>query len=311
MSVTVSDLLNKKNTNFIYFDIDNEDNINRIGYDGFIRDGELTEKELNTCISVIQLKNKLSYKALHSKWKRHGFYQTKRRCAYYIYSNKIFDTNCQAITLYNGYNYCRLEFEDNILTVEESHNLANLKVVYTITLNEITAMILQYYRDELSLLTHLIDTCFQNIKKITELSQDTIEYLVQLACILLHNNKREYIHTLRITEYETDKYFEKMDCQSKEMKEICNVYKPDYLIDMTFDEFSKYNWVATKAKFAGIKQQKLNASNLITNVYKGKKTVSDLLKEYIPIIKAQAEKVSEMPYYIDDKDLEFYPYWKR
>lgn len=307
MSVTVSDLLNKKNTNFIYFDIDNDDNVIRIGYDDFIRDGELTEKELNTCISIIQLKNKLSYKALHSKWKEHGFYQTKRRCAYYIYSNKIIDTNCRAITLYNGYNYCRLEFEDNILTVEESPKLSNLKVVYTIALNEITAMILQYYKDELTLLTHLVNTCFQSIRKITELSQDTIEYLLQLACITLHNDKREYIHTLHITEYETDKYFEKMNCQSKEMEEICNICKPDYLINMTFDEFSTYNWVATKAKFAGIKQQKLNASNLITNVYKGKKTVSDLLKEYIPIIRAQAE----MPYYIADKDLEFYPYWKR
>ena len=97
-----------------------------------------------------------------------------------------------------------------------------------------------------------------------------------------------------------------MNCQSNEMKEIYNVCKPDYLIDMTFDDFSKYNWIAAKAKISGIKQQKLNANNLISNVLNKKKTVSDLLNEYISIIKAQ----SDMTYYINTNDLEFYPYWK-
>ena len=306
MSVTVSDLINKKNTNFIYFDIDSDDNIIRVGYENFIRNGKLTDEELNSCLDTFKLRNSLAIKPLRQKLNEQGFYLSKRKCMYRIYNNKIFDSNCRAITLYNGYNYCRIIIDENILYVEESTKLSNLKNIYTIDLDNITVLILKIFKDKRSALIRLIDICFQNIKSITELSQDTIEYLLQLACILLHNNKREYIHTLRITEYETDKYFAKMNCQSEEMKEICNVCKPDYLIDMTFDDFSKYKWIATKAKMIGLKQIELNAINLITNVYKGKKKVSDLLNEYIPIIKAQ----SEMPYYIDTNDLKFYPYWK-
>ena len=168
-------------------------------------------------------------------------------------------------------------------------------------------MILQNFEDKCSYLTRLIDICFQNIKSITELSKDAIKYLLQLDCIRLHNDKRIYTNKLHVTEDEANKYLAQMDCQSNEMKEIFRTYKPKYLMATTFNNFSKDNWVATKAKLTEKKQQKLNASNLITNVLNEKKTVSDLLKEYIPIIQTQPD----MTYYIDTADLKYYPYWKR
>lgn len=306
MSVSVSDLLNRKDTNFIYFDIDSDDNIIRVVYENFIRNGKLTDEELNSCLDTFKLRNSLAIKPLRQKLNEQGFYLSKRKCMYRIYNNKIFDLNCHAITLYNGYNYCRIIIDENILSVEESTKLSKLNNIYTIELDNITVLILKIFKDKRSALTHLIDICFQNIKSITELSKDAIKYLLQLDCITLHNDKRIYTNKLHVTEDEANKYLAKMNCQSNEMQEICNVCKPDYLIDMTFDDFSKYKWIATKAKMIGVKQIELNAINLITNVYKGKKKVSDLLNEYIPIIKAQ----SEMPYYIDTNDLKFYPYWK-
>lgn len=306
MSVTVSDLLNKKDTNFIYFDIDSYDNIIRVGYENFIRNGKLTDEELSSCLDTFKLRNSLAIKPLRQKLNEQGFYLSKRKCRYRIYNNKIFDSNCSAITLYNGYNYCHIIIDENILYVEESTKLSNLKNIYTIDLDNITVLILKIFKDKRSALTRLIDICFQNIKSITELSKDAIKYLLQLDCITLHNDKRIYTNKLHVTEDEANKYLAKMNCQSNEMQEIFRTYKPKYLMATTFNNFSTASWIATKAKMIGVKQIELNAINLITNVYKGKKKVSDLLNEYIPIIKAQ----SEMPYYIDTNDLKFYPYWK-
>ena len=306
MSVTVSDLLNKKNTNFIYFDIDNKDNIIRVGYENFIRNGKLTDEELNSCLDTFKLRNSLAIKPLRQKLNEQGFYLSKRKCMYRIYNNKIFDSNCRAITLYNGYNYCRIIIDENILYVEESTKLSNLKNIYTIDLDNITVLILKIFKDKRSALTRLIDICFQNIKSITELSKDAIKYLLQLDCITLHNDRRIYTNKLHITEDEANKYLAKMNCQSNEMQEIFRTYKPKYLMATTFKNFSTANWIAAKANISEIKQQKLNANNLISNVLNKKKTVSDLLNEYISIIKAQ----SDMTYYINTNDLKFYPYWK-
>lgn len=306
MSVTVSDLLNKKNTNFIYFDIDSDDNIIRVGYENFIRNGKLTDEELNSCLDTFKLRNSLAIKPLRQKLNEQGFYLSKRKCMYRIYNNKIFDSNCSAITLYNGYNYCRIIIDENILYVEESTKLSNLKNIYTIGLDNITVLILKIFKDKRSALIHLIDICFQNIKSITELSKDAIKYLLQLDCITLHNDKRIYTNKLHVTEDEANKYLAKMNCQSNEMQEIFRTYKPKYLMATTFKNFSTANWIALKANISGIKQQKLNANNLISNVFNKKKTVSDLLNEYISIIKAQ----SDMTYYINTNDLKFYPYWK-
>lgn len=306
MSVTVSDLFNKKDTNFIYFDIDSDDNIIRVGYENFIRNGKLTDEELNSCLDTFKLRNSLAIKPLRQKLNEQGFYLSKRKCMYRIYNNKIFDSNCSAITLYNGYNYCRIIIDENILYVEESTKLSNLKNIYTIDLDNITVLILKIFKDKRSALIRLIDICFQNIKSITELSKDAIKYLLQLDCITLHNDKRIYTNKLHVTEDEANKYLAKMNCQSNEMQEIFRTYKPKYLMATTFNNFSKANWIAAKANISGIKQQKLNANNLISNVLNKKKTVSDLLNEYISIIKAQ----SDMTYYINANDLEFYPYWK-
>lgn len=307
MSVSVSDLLNRKDTNFIYFDIDSDDNIIRVGYENFIRNGKLTDEELNSCLDTFKLRNSLAIKPLRQKLNEQGFYLSKRKCMYRIYNNKIFDSNCHAITLYNGYNYCRIIIDENILSVEESTKLSKLNNIYTIELDNITVLILKIFKDKRSALTSLIDICFQNIKSITELSKDAIEYLVQLDCITLHNDKRIYTNKLHITEDEANKYLAKMNCQSNEMQEIFRTYKPKYLMATTFNNFSTTKWIAAKANISGIKQQKLNANNLISNVLNKKKTVSDLLNEYISIIKAQ----SDMTYYINANDLEFYPYWKR
>lgn len=306
MSVSVSDLLNRKDTNFIYFDIDSDDNIIRVGYENFIRNGKLTDEELNSCLDTFKLRNSLAIKPLRQKLNEQGFYLSKRKCMYHIYNNKIFDSNCRAITLYNGYNYCRIIIDENILYVEESTKLSNLKNIYTIDLDNITVLILKIFKDKRSALTRLIDICFQNIKSITELSKDAIKYLLQLDCITLHNDRRIYTNKLHVTEDEANKYLAKMNCQSNEMQEIFRTYKPKYLMATTFNNFSTANWIAAKANISGIKQQKLNANNLISNVLNKKKTVSDLLNEYIPIIKAQ----SDMTYYINTNDLEFYPYWK-
>ena len=306
MSVTVSDLLNKKNTNFIYFDIDSDDNIIRVGYENFIRNGKLTDEELNSCLDTFKLRNSLAIKPLRQKLNEQGFYLSKRKCMYRIYNNKIFDSNCSAITLYNGYNYCRIIIDENILYVEESTKLSNLKNIYTIDLDNITVLILKIFKDKRSALTRLIDICFQNIKSITELSKDAIKYLLQLDCITLHNDKRIYTNKLHVTEDEANKYLAKMNCQSNEMQEIFRTYKPKYLMATTFNNFYTANWIAAKANISGKKQQKLNANNLISNVLNKKKTVSDLLNEYISIIKAQ----SDMTYYINTNDLKFYPYWK-
>lgn len=306
MSVSVSDLLNKKDTNFIYFDIDSGDNIIRVGYENFIRNGKLTDEELSSCLDTFKLRNSLAIKPLRQKLNEQGFYLSKRKCMYRIYNNKIFDSNCSAITLYNGYNYCRIIIDENILYVEESTKLSNLKNIYTIDLDNITVLILKIFKDKRSALIHLIDICFQNIKSITELSKDAIKYLLQLDCITLHNDKRIYTNKLHVTEDEANKYLAKMNCQSNEMQEIFRTYKPKYLMATTFNKFSKANWIAAKANISGKKQQKLNANNLISNVLNKKKTVSDLLNEYISIIKAQ----SDMTYYINTNDLEFYPYWK-
>lgn len=307
MSVSVSDLLNRKDTNFIYFDSDSNDNIIRVGYENFIRNGKLTDEELNSCLDTFKLRNSLAIKPLRQKLKEQGFYLSKRKCMYRIYNNKIFDSNCSAITLYNGYNYCRIIIDENILYVEESTKLSNLKNIYTIDLDNITVLILKIFKDKRSALTRLIDICFQNIKSITELSKDAIKYLLQLDCIILHNDKRIYTNKLHVTEDEANKYLAKMNCQSNEMQEIFRTYKPKYLMATTFNNFSKANWIAAKANISRIKQQKLNANNLISNVLNKKKTVSDLLNEYISIIKAQ----SDMTYYINTNDLEFYPYWKK
>lgn len=306
MSVSVSDLLNRKDTNFIYFDIDSDDNIIRVGYENFIRNGKLTDEELNSCLDTFKLRNSLAIKPLRQKLNEQGFYLSKRKCMYHIYNNKIFDSNCRAITLYNGYNYCRIIIDENILYVEESTKLSNLKNIYTIDLDNITVLILKIFKDKRSALTRLIDICFQNIKSITELSKDAIKYLLQLDCITLHNDRRIYTNKLHVTEDEANKYLAKMNCQSNEMQEIFRTYKPKYLMATTFNNFSTANWIAAKANISGIKQQKLNANNLISNVLNKKKTVSDLLNEYIPIIKAQ----SDMTYYINTNDLKFYPYWK-
>lgn len=306
MSVSVSDLLNRKDTNFIYFDIDSDDNIIRVGYENFIRNGKLTDEELNSCLDTFKLRNSLAIKPLRQKLNEQGFYLSKRKCMYRIYNNKIFDSNCSAITLYNGYNYCRIIIDENILYVEESTKLSNLKNIYTIDLDNITVLILKIFKDKRSALIHLIDICFQNIKSITELSKDAIKYLLQLDCITLHNDKRIYTNKLHVTEDEANKYLAKMNCQSNEMQEIFRTYKPKYLMATTFKNFSKANWIAAKANISRIKQQKLNANNLISNVLNKKKTVSDLLNEYIPIIKAQ----SDMTYYVNTNDLKFYPYWK-
>ena len=307
MSVSVSDLLNRKDTNFIYFDIDNNDNIIRVGYENFIRNGKLTDEELSSCLDTFKLRNSLAIKPLRQKLNEQGFYLSKRKCMYRIYNNKIFDSNCSAITLYNGYNYCRIIIDENILYVEESTKLSNLKNIYTIDLDNITVLILKIFKDKRSALTRLIDICFQNIKSITELSKDAIKYLLQLDCITLHNDKRIYTNKLHVTEDEANKYLAKMNCQSNEMQEIFRTYKPKYLMATTFNNFSTANWIAAKANISGIKQQKLNANNLISNVLNKKKTVSDLLNEYIPIIKAQ----SDMTYYINTNDLKYYPYWKK
>lgn len=306
MSVTVSDLLNRKDTNFIYFDIDSDDII-RVGYENFIRNGKLTDEELNSCLDTFKLRNSLAIKPLRQKLNEQGFYLSKRKCMYRIYNNKIFDSNCHAITLYNGYNYCRIIIDENILYVEESTKLSNLKNIYTIDLDNITVLILKIFKDKRSVLIRLIDICFQNIKSITELSKDAIKYLLQLDCITLHNDKRIYTNKLHVTEDEANKYLAKMNCQSNEMQEIFRTYKPKYLMATTFKNFSTANWIAAKANISGKKQQKLNANNLISNVLNKKKTVSDLLNEYILIIKAQ----SDMTYYINTNDLEFYPYWKK
>lgn len=306
MSVSVSDLLNRKDTNFIYFDIDSDDNIIRVGYENFIRNGKLTDEELNSCLDTFKLRNSLAIKPLRQKLNEQGFYLSKRKCMYRIYNNKIFDSNCRAITLYNGYNYCRIIIDENILYVEESTKLSNLKNIYTIDLDNITVLILKIFKDKCSALIRLIDICFQNIKSITELSKDAIKYLLQLDCITLHNDRRIYTNKLHITEDEANKYLAKMNCQSNEMQEIFRTYKPKYLMATTFNNFSTANWIAAKAKMIGVKQRELNAINLISNVLNKKKTVSDLLNEYIPIIKAQ----SDMTYYINTNDLEFYPYWK-
>lgn len=306
MSVSVSDLLNRKDTNFIYFDIDSDDNIIRVGYENFIRNGKLTDEELNSCLDTFKLRNSLAIKPLRQKLNEQGFYLSKRKCMYRIYNNKIFDSNCHAITLYNGYNYCRIIIDENILYVEESTKLSNLKNIYTIDLDNITVLILKIFKDKRSALTRLIDICFQNIKSITELSKDAIKYLLQLDCITLHNDKRIYTNKLHVTEDEANKYLAKMNCQSNEMQEIFRTYKPKYLMATTFNNFSTTDWIAAKANISGIKQQKLNANNLISNVLNKKKTVSDLLNEYISIIKAQ----SDMTYYININDLKFYPYWK-
>lgn len=306
MSVSVSDLLNRKDTNFIYFDIDSDDNIIRVGYENFIRNGKLTDEELNSCLDTFKLRNSLAIKPLRQKLNEQGFYLSKRKCMYRIYNNKIFDSNCHAITLYNDYNYCRIIIDENILYVEESTKLSKLNNIYTIELDNITVLILKIFKDKRSALTHLIDICFQNIKSITELSKDAIKYLLQLDCITLHNDKRIYTNKLHITEDEANKYLAKMNCQSNEMQEIFRTYKPKYLMATTFNNFSTAKWIAAKAKISGIKQQKLNANNLISNVLNKKKTVSDLLNEYISIIKAQ----SDMTYYINTNDLKFYPYWK-
>lgn len=306
MSVIVSDLLNKKDTNFIYFDIDSNDNIIRVGYENFIRNGKLTDEELNSCLDTFKLRNSLAIKPLRQKLNEQGFYLSKRKCMYRIYNNKIFDSNCRAITLYNGYNYCRIIIDENILYVEESTKLSNLKNIYTIDLDNITVLILKFFKDKRSALTRLIDICFQNIKSITELSKDAIKYLLQLDCITLHNDKRIYTNKLHVTEDEANKYLAKMNCQSNEMQEIFRTYKPKYLMATTFKNFSTANWIAAKANISGIKQQKLNANNLISNVLNKKKTVSDLLNEYISIIKAK----SDMTYYINNNDLKYYPYWR-
>lgn len=307
MSVSVSDLLNRKDTNFIYFDIDSDDNIIRVGYENFIRNGKLTDEELNSCLDTFKLRNSLAIKPLRQKLNEQGFYLSKRKCMYRIYNNKIFDSNCSAITLYNGYNYCRIIIDENILYVEESTKLSNLKNIYTIDLDNITVLILKIFKDKRSVLIRLIDICFQNIKSITELSKDAIKYLLQLDCITLHNDRRIYTNKLHVTEDEANKYLAKMNCQSNEMQEIFRTYKPKYLMATTFNNFSTANWIAAKAKISRIKQQKLNANNLILNVLNKKKTVSDLLNEYISIIKAQ----SDMTYYINTNDLKYYPYWKK
>lgn len=306
MSVSVSDLLNRKDTNFIYFDIDSADNIIRVGYENFIRNGKLTDEELNSCLDTFKLRNSLAIKPLRQKLNEQGFYLSKRKCMYRIYNNKIFDSNCHAITLYNGYNYCRIIIDENILSVEESTKLSKLNNIYTIELDNITVLILKIFKDKRSALTRLIDICFQNIKSITELSKDAIKYLLQLDCITLHNDKRIYTNKLHVTEDEANKYLAKMNCQSNEMQEIFRTYKPKYLMATTFNNFSTANWIAAKANISRKKQQKLNANNLISNVLNKKKTVSDLLNEYISIIKAQ----SDMTYYINNNDLKFYPYWK-
>ena len=113
MSVSVSDLLNRKDTNFIYFDIDSDDNIIRVGYENFIRNGKLTDEELNSCLDTFKLRNSLAIKPLRQKLNEQGFYLSKRKCMYHIYNNKIFDSNCRAITLYNGYNYCHIIIDEN------------------------------------------------------------------------------------------------------------------------------------------------------------------------------------------------------
>ena len=316
MSVSVSDLLNRKDTNFIYFDIDSDDNIIRVGYENFIRNGKLTDEELNACLDTFKLRNSLAIKPLRQKLNEQGFYLSKRKCMYRIYNNKIFDSNCHAITLYNGYNYCRIIIDENILSVEESTKLSKLNNIYTIELDNITVLILKIFKDKRSALTRLIDICFQNIKSITELSKDAIKYLLQLDCITLHNDKRIYTNKLHVTEDEANKYLAKMNCQSNEMQEIFDKINKDSFTQISYKEYKdKMDVHIMKSRISGAaKRIPITAYNLITNEIPYDENIPSLnyvnLTEYIEN-QYKAPKDKPLKDFIKVDDLEFYPYWKK
>ena len=293
----------------ISFDVDANDVITAIGYNYLRKKGPFTEEELNSYIDILNQCEELSIKDIAQRLKNKGFQQKDRTYQYTINDCvrlKVRDTNENYYAmLYNNYNYCSIELQNNNqLIIKEDVSLHNLSHVYTIPLDETISKLMQI--ESFFAQTTLIQYCYYSIQSIKELDTDIILNLCKISC--------SYLLDSNIPKEKRSEYKQSLDCNSKEMKAIFAQYKPLCTFENTYEEMLDLQADSLKIKmlYRDVDKLDFSAFDLITNETFGSNSIFVILTDFKEKIRKQKEDKSvEFKYYINFKDLEFYPYWKR
>lgn len=292
----------------IGFDVDVNDVITAIDYSNLHKKGPFTEEELNSYIDILNQCNELCIKDIFQRLEDKGFQQKNRNYQYYIIDFirlKVRDTNEHYyVLLYNNDNYCSIELQNNNqLIIKEGMSLHSLSHVYTIPLNETITKLMQVesYFSQIN----LIQYCYSSIQSIKELDTDIILNLCKISC--------SYFLDRNIPEEKRSEYKQSLNCDSDEMQAIFERYKPIKTFGNTYEEMLDLQTDSLKVKmlYRDVDKLEFSAFDLIANEADSS-SIFDILTDFKEKLRMLKEgKTVEFEYYINFKDLKYYPYWKR